>query len=148
MMQPPPKTSDSAPRAHFLYKVCVTAQEMRVGPSEPACRSRSQTTLSCSGKEPLWLALREKASLKGSGKDQGDERKRTIDEVSKSGDDVKTGDSSRSSGGAWKIPAYCPGGVRHKDGMNLIQAFARNVGTCRFDVKGKPQVEDPQEGKY
>jgi hypothetical protein len=32
--------------------------------------------------------------------------------------------------------------------MTLIQAFARNVGNCRSDVKGKPQVEDPQEGKY
>ncbi len=27
-----------------LYKVCVTAQKMRAGPSEPACRSRLQTT--------------------------------------------------------------------------------------------------------
>jgi hypothetical protein len=94
------------------------------------------------------VSVKEKASLKGSGENQGDERKRTIDEVSKSGDVVKTGDSSRSSGGVWRIPAYCPGGVRHKDGMTLIQAFSRNVGTCRSDVKGKPQVEDPQEGKY
>jgi hypothetical protein len=94
------------------------------------------------------LSVKEKALLKGSGGNQGDERKRTIDEVSKSGDVVKTGDSSRSSGGARRIPAYCPGGVRHKDGMTLIQAFARNVGTCRSDAKGKPQVEDPQEGKY
>ena len=29
--------------------------------------------------------------------------------------------------------------------MNLIQAFVRNVGTCRFDVKGEIQVEAPQE---
>jgi len=34
---------------------------MRVGPSEPACRSRLQTTSSCSGKEPGWWALKEKA---------------------------------------------------------------------------------------
>jgi len=46
-------TPASAPRAHFrIYKVCVTAQEMRAGPSEPACRSRLQSTLSCVGKEP------------------------------------------------------------------------------------------------
>ena len=94
------------------------------------------------------VSVEEKASLKGSGENQGDERKRTIDEVSKSGDVAKTGDYSRSSGGVRRIPAYCPGGVRHKDGMNLIQAFVRNVGTCQSDVKGKPQVEDPQEGKY
>ena len=29
--------------------------------------------------------------------------------------------------------------------MNLIQAFARNVGTCRFDVKEEIQVEILQE---
>ena len=45
----------SVPRAHFLYKrVCVTVQEMREGPSEPAFRSRFQTPLSCAGKEPGW----------------------------------------------------------------------------------------------
>jgi hypothetical protein len=46
--------SPSAPRARFLYKVCATAQKMREGPSESACRSRLQTTLSCIGKEALW----------------------------------------------------------------------------------------------
>ena len=28
--------------------------KMRVGPSEPACRSRFQTASSCIGQEPLW----------------------------------------------------------------------------------------------
>ena len=28
----------------LFHKVCVTAQKMREGPSEPACRSRLQTT--------------------------------------------------------------------------------------------------------
>jgi hypothetical protein len=43
------------------------------------------------------------------------------------------------------IPAYCLGGVRHKGGVNLIQALLRNVGTCRSDAKGEAQVEAPQE---
>ena len=30
------------------------AQEMRAGPSKPACRSRLQTTLSCMGQESVW----------------------------------------------------------------------------------------------
>ena len=90
------------------------------------------------------MSVEEKAPRKGSGGNQGDERKRTIDEVSKSEDVVKTGDSSRSSGGTRRIPAYCPGGVRHKGGMTLIQACMRNVGTCRCDVKGEMQVEDLQ----
>ena len=52
-----PCATRRVPRAHCIYKVCVTAQEMRVGPSEPAYRSRLQTTSSCMGKEPLWLSL-------------------------------------------------------------------------------------------
>jgi len=40
--------------------------------------------------------------------------------------------------------AYCLDGVRHKGGMNLIQAFVWNVGNCRPDVKGEIQVEAPQ----
>jgi len=39
--------------------------------------------------------------------------------------------------------AYCLSGVRHKGGVNLIQALVRNVGSCRPDVKGEAQVEDP-----
>ena len=35
---------------------------------------------------------------------------------------------------------YWPDGLRHEDGVNLIQAFMWNVGTCRSDVKGETQV--------
>jgi len=63
-------------------------------------------------------------------------------------------------------PAAWLGGIRHKGGVNLIQALVRNVGTCRLDeakgaglravakatepppdpkVKGKVQAEDPRE---
>jgi hypothetical protein len=45
----------------FIYKVCVTAQEMRGGPSKPAYRSRLQTTSSCIGKEPCVVSVEEKA---------------------------------------------------------------------------------------
>ena len=38
-------------------------------------------------------------------------------------------------------PAYRLSGVRHKGGVNLIQAPMRNVGNCRPDVKGEAQVE-------
>ncbi len=43
------------------------------------------------------------------------------------------------------IPAYRLGGIRYEGGVNLIQAFMGNVGTCRSDEKGEIQVEDPQE---
>ncbi len=46
-------------------------------------------------------------------------------------------------GSVQRQPAYRLGGVRHKDGMTLIQAFVWNVGTCRLDVKGETQVEAP-----
>ena len=39
----PPVYPTCATSALF-HKVCVTAQKMRAGPSEPACRSRLQTT--------------------------------------------------------------------------------------------------------
>ncbi len=41
-------------------------------------------------------------------------------------------------------PADCPSGLRCKGGVTLLQAFARNLGTCRSDVKGEAQVEDPR----
>jgi hypothetical protein len=49
-------TCKCATSALLIYnlKVCVTAQEMRVGPSEPAYRSRLQTTSSCCGQKPWW----------------------------------------------------------------------------------------------
>ena len=36
----------------------------------------------------------------------------------------------RTPGQVQGEPVYCLGGARHKGGVNLIQAFVRNVGTC------------------
>ena len=33
------------------------------------------------------------------------------------------------------------GDIRHRGGVNLVQALVRNVGTCRFDGKGEIQGE-------
>ena len=38
--------------------------------------------------------------------------------------------------------------IRHRGGVTLIQAFVRNVGTCRLDAKGDAQVEEPQGPEY
>ena len=43
-----------ATNARLFIQACGAAQEMRVGPSKPACRSRFQTTVSCAGQEPGW----------------------------------------------------------------------------------------------
>ena len=75
-----------------------------------------------------------------SGEDQGDERKRTIDEVSKIEMTSKRA-ASRTPGTVQGKPVYC--GVRHKDGVTLTQALVWNVGTCRSDDKGETQVEEP-----
>ena len=41
-------------------------------------------------------------------------------------------------------PAARLGDIRHRGGVNLVQALVRNVGTCRFDGKGEIQGADPQ----
>lgn len=38
----------------------------------------------------------------------------------------------------------CPDGNRHIEGMNLIQALIRNLGTCRSDAKRESQAEVPR----
>lgn len=37
---------------------------------------------------------------------------------------------------------YCSGGIRHKDGVNCMEALIWNIGTCRLDAKGKAQAEN------
>ena len=75
-----------------------------------------------------------------SGEVQGDERKRTTDEVSKTIRRRRNGGPFTLPGRAQKKPAYCLGGVRHAGGVNLDQALVWNVGTCRPDAKGETQV--------
>jgi len=49
------------------------------------------------------------------------------------------------SGEVQMEPVYRLNDIRYGGGVNLIQAFMYNVGTCRSDDKGEIQVEDPQE---
>ena len=44
---------------------------------------------------------------------------------------------------ARQVPADCPSGDRHEDGVSPALALVRNVGTCRLDAKGDRQAEDP-----
>ncbi len=46
------------------------------------------------------------------------------------------------------LPAYGLGDDRHKGGVSLVQALARNVGTWDHDAKGKVQGVAPQGRKY
>ena len=62
-------------------------------------------------------------------------------------DDVETGEKSlpRDESGGW--PDCCPDGIRHEGGVTLGLARARNVGTCRPDVKGAIQAGGPREDR-
>jgi len=59
--------------------------------------------------------------------------------------DVETGIEtlSREAGGG--VPVYGSTGVRHEGGVIVIQAWVRNVGTCRPDAKGDAQAGSPRE---
>ena len=58
---------------------------------------------------------------------------------------------TRIQGLAWdearRMPADCPSGDRHKDGVSPVQALVRNVGTCRLDAKGDLQVVDTMRSR-
>jgi len=45
-------------------------------------------------------------------------------------------------------PKFWSDGIRHRGGVTIIQALVRNLGICRFDVKGAIQVEIPQGFEY
>jgi hypothetical protein len=60
-------------------------------------------------------------------------------------DDVETGGKSLTRDGSGGCPDFGPDGIRHEGGMTRDLALARNVGTCRPDVKGEIQVGGPHE---
>ena len=62
--------------------------------------------------------------------------------------DVETGIEilSREAGGG--LPVYRSTGVRHEGGVILIQAWVRNVGTCRPDARGDAPAGSPQVPEY
>jgi len=93
------------------------------GPSEPVYRSRLQTTLSCFPQRREVVSVKEKIWQRTmSGEVQGDERKRTTDEVSKtSTSDVETGRPTLLQDKPRGEPVYCLGGVRHRGGGSSRQ---------------------------
>jgi hypothetical protein len=65
------------------------------------------------------------------------QRVESVGMVPKPGRVVGLGQVQRESA-AWL------GGIRHKGGVTLDQAFVRNVGTCRLDAKGEIQGDEPR----
>ena len=62
--------------------------------------------------------------------------------------DIKTRVSDMTLGRVQRKPVYCLVDVRHIGGVNLVWALMLNVGTCRPDVKGGTQAEDPLGLEY
>ncbi len=65
---------------------------------------------------------RGKGVREASGGDQGDDCRLRCRDLK---DGIRTGLRSRARDGAWRVPMYWPGGVRHRGGVNLI------CGSCR-----------------
>ena len=57
-------------------------------------------------------------------------------------DDVRTGGKSLTRDKSRGYLNGCLFGIRHEGGVNLIQAFVWNVGTCRLNVKG--EIQEPK----
>lgn len=117
---------------------------MRVGPSGSGYRIRSQTAWRCVG-------IRSQV-VSGPGK--GEARPRQVGtrkaneseplmSCRKVKDVIETGLLYRVRDRVWGEPVYCPDGGRQKGGASLVQAFMRNVGTWRPDVKGETREEEP-----
>jgi hypothetical protein len=110
---------------------------MRVGLSQPACRSRLQTTISGLGQNPTVVSVMEKVSLKVSGMNQ---RRRIQMNCRSSVERAKMTSKLGvyvSPGLACTKPAYGTGGVRHRGSVSLIRAFILNCGNLRRRCKGK-----------
>src|SRR5262245_50542162 len=101
---------------------------MRVGPSEPACRSRFQTTFGADlfkrqGRE----RGRKRLGFTGSGDRQEEDRKGTTDEVSKVIRRWPKPQLVVTTGSTPTIPAYGRSGIRHERWPEL--AMRRSNGT-------------------
>ena len=94
---------------------------MRVGPSDPDCRIRVQTTASCFGTTAEVVSVAEKAEQirqVSAGKTNASDpsmmcRKRRVV--------VETGLRSLARYKARRVPADCPSGDRHEDGVRPAQ---------------------------
>jgi hypothetical protein len=80
--------------------------------------------------------------------DWRDERKRTSDDASKHSQTTPKPGSTPCSGiNAWKIPAYCPCGVRCRGGVTPIWALVRNLRTWSAMPREKTQVAKSMRSK-
>jgi hypothetical protein len=125
-------------------------RKMKEGPSEPPCRRRPQTAISCFG--PKTEVVNVMVKRRG-----GRSRHVWIREMSandplrkhrKPINDTQNQGLHHILGTAWKVPTYWPCGVRCLGGMTLIRAFVRNLRTGSVMLtKGKGTSGHPTRPK-
>jgi len=116
----------------------LAAQEMRVGPSDPDCRIRVQTTASCSGTMARVVSVAEKAGITRqvrAGKTNASEplmtcRKRW--DVAETGFQLLAWDTAR------REPADWPSGDRHGDGVRPARGSCAERGNLLPRCQGRP----------
>jgi len=109
------------------------------GPPWPPCGGRLQTTARCGGQEPFVLSVcRKVAPLSAAGVGQEGERKRSIDDMSKSVRRDQNRVGMDGPGGAWEIPVYCPGGLRHAGGASFGPGFGVERVNLSSRVRERP----------
>ena len=117
-------------------------REMRVDPSEPPCRGRYQTAISCCG--PMVVVVNVMVKRRGIRSRHVGMREPSASELLKTHRYPFKRRQNRGCllvpGKAWWIPAYRPCGVRCIGGGNLIRAFVRNLRTWWAMVTEKAQT--------
>src|SRR5271166_4475302 len=114
-------------------------REMKEGPSGGGLKPpRAASAKSC-GSERRGKGV----AVITPGMDERDERKRTFADASKGFRRHQNRGCPHPPGRAWRRPAYWPSGVRCIEGVNLIQALARNLRTCLAMPREKAQAANP-----
>jgi retron-type reverse transcriptase len=119
------------------------AREMRVGPSGSGCRTRAQTTGCGSGPMIGVVSETEKAGPTRQVSTVKTNASEPLLKCRKRRDVHQNRAPVVGSGRARGEPVDCSRGDRHEDGVSMVQALVRNVGTFRLDAKRELQAEDP-----
>jgi hypothetical protein len=117
-------------------------REMRVDPSEPPCRGRYQTAISCCG--PMVVVVNVMVKRRGIRSRHVGMREPSASELLKTHRYPFKRRQNRGCllvpGKAWWKPTYRPCGVRCIGSGNLIRAFVRNLRTWWAMVTEKAQT--------
>jgi len=122
---------------------------MKEGPSEPACRSRLQTAVSCCRPTAVVVNVTEKAWVNYVM--CGLERRTQVNHWWGIETDLPMAskpEHPRSPGRAWRKPVYWPCDVRCTSGVTLALALVWNLRTCSAVIRKKAQAAAPQGWKY